>query len=119
MGSTVTGSTATSSNIYSQLYSTSAANDYFGSQIFGQNGSVFQSNQTTFTQAPNDLASSLIQQHAAANSTGYSGVTAQDYIKAQQIANMFSNSTSSYISPYTSYSNNDYFAQQLFSNNFC
>ena len=86
------------------------ANDYFGSQIFGNTPSVFGGiNATRFSTAPNDLASQLVQEHAGA--MGYGMPTMQDFYTATQIANMFSNDPA-LLSPYTSFTQNDIFAQQ-------
>ena len=91
----------------------SMANDYFGSQYFG---SVFNraSNSPSFlSQAPRNSASALLQAYAKANGGANIGApTAQDYYLATQIANQFANNQYM-ISPYSSFFQNDMFAQKL------
>ncbi|DAA96524.1 TPA: hypothetical protein CPT80_04275 [Candidatus Gastranaerophilales bacterium HUM_9] len=89
---------------------TPMANDVFGSQVFGSNPFGYQQ-QPTFTTAPNDLASALVQQAVGGSATN-SAPTIQDYYQATQVANMFMNPNSMSMSPYTSYTQNDIFAQQ-------
>lgn len=99
-------------NIYAQIGQPSMANDFWGSQIFGTNPFGYQQNQPMFTSEPNDLASLLVQQHAGASNV-QTAPTMQDYMYATQVANMFANQTAM-LSPYTSFTQNDIFAQQTF-----
>jgi len=96
-------------NPYSFM-NTPMANDVFGSQIFGSNPFNYQQ-QPTFTTPPNDLASALVQQAVGANGTS-GAPTMQDYYQATQVANMFMNPSNMTMSPYTSFTQNDIFAQQ-------
>lgn len=108
---TVNFSSGDSANMYTNAFSTPMANDYFGSQIFGSNPFGFQQqNQVCFTQAPNDLASFIIQQHASTNNAS-SALTMQDYVYATQVANMFAGQNAA-MTPYTSFTQNDILAQQ-------
>lgn len=100
---------AATMNQYSFM-DTSMANDVFGAQIFGNNPFDYQQSPV-FTSAPNDLASALVQQAVAGNSTS-GAPTMQDYYQASQVANMFMNPSNMSMSPYTSYTQNDIFAQQ-------
>lgn len=97
-------------NMYTTSFVPQMANDYFGSQVFGSNPFGYQQNRPNFTSAPNDLASSLVQQYAGANNA-QAAPTMQDYVYATQVANMFANQTAT-LSPYTSFTQNDIFAQQ-------
>lgn len=106
------GTISTNTNMCTNMYGTTMANDYFGTQVFGSNPFGFQQPQVAFTTAPNDLASMLIQQHAN-SSNASSAPTMQDYVSATQIANMFSNQNAT-LAPYTSFTQNDIFAQQSF-----
>lgn len=116
------------------------ANDYFGSQAFGENiyNTSAQTTAQTTSQAstptiqdiygqPDNIASALLQSYISAksgstnSSSAASSVitssqsqtmpTIQDYYYATQIANQFGNQTP-LISPYSSYTQTDYFAQQ-------
>ena len=106
------GTTSTNANMYTNSFVPQMSNDFFGSQIFGSNPFGFQQNQPAFTSGPNDLASLLVQQATASNNVS-TAPTMQDYVYATQVANMFSNQTAM-LSPYTSFTQNDIFAQQAF-----
>lgn len=90
-------------------YTMSMANDYFGAQVFGTNPFGTQP-QYNFGGNPNDIASALVQQYAYSN--GATAPTMQDYAMATQIADMYSNPNMAMISPYTSFTQSDIFAQQ-------
>lgn len=105
-----TATNAVNTNAYATSFIPQMANDYFGSQIFGSNPFGYQQNQPRFTTASNDFASLLVQQHAGAANV-QTAPTMQDYVYATQIANMFANQTAM-LSPYTSFTQNDIFAQQ-------
>ncbi len=94
---------------FTNPYTMTMANDYFGSQVFGANPFGAQP-QYSFEGAPNDVASALVQQYAY--STGGTAPTMQDYAMATQIADMYSNPNMAMISPYTSFTQSDIFAQQ-------
>ena len=108
-----TNTTTTNSMTYNPYGLSGMSNDFFGSQIFGNTPSIFGgANNPRFTKAPNDLASQLVQEHAGAmGNMGYGAPTMQDFYTATQIANMFSNNPA-VLSPYTSFTQNDIFAQQ-------
>ena len=89
--------------------------DFFGSQVFG-NG-IFNPASTSpsfMKETPKNSASALLhnyyQTNGGANPTG--AATMQDYYIASQIANQFANN-SYLISPYSSFFQNDFLAQQL------
>ena len=109
VGATTNVNSTVSMNPYSFM-NTPMANDVFGSQIFGNNPFGYQQ-QPKFTTPPNDLASALVQQAVGAN-VANSAPTMQDYYQASQVANMFMNPSSMSMSPYTSFTQNDIFAQQ-------
>lgn len=107
---------AYANNMYGLSFGPSMANDYFGSQVFGNNSMNVQSSGPVFTKAPNDLASYLIQQHAAANNvTVQSQPTWQNYAMATQIADMYTSNIPPLFSG-TSFMQNDIFAQQAMPN---
>lgn len=109
VGATTNVNSTVSMNPYSFM-NTPMANDVFGSQIFGNNPFSYQQ-QPKFTTPPNDLASALVQQAVGAN-VANSAPTMQDYYQASQVANMFMNPSNMSMSPYTSFTQNDIFAQQ-------
>lgn len=114
MVANVSSANAKANNMYGLSYGPSMSNDYFGSQVFGNNTMNFQGNSATFSTQPNDLASALVQQYAGAtNSTGQ--LTAQSYAMANQIANMYTSNIPSLFSN-TSFVQNDIFAQQAMPN---
>lgn len=109
VGATTNVNSTVSMNPYSFM-NTPMANDVFGSQIFGNNPFGYKQ-QPKFTTPPNDLASALVQQAVGANVVN-SAPTMQDYYQASQVANMFMNPSNMSMSPYTSFTQNDIFAQQ-------
>lgn len=108
---TVNLSSGSYSNMYANAFSTPMANDYFGSQVFGTNPFGYQQQSAPiFESAPNNIASALVQEYANSQYTS-SIPTLQDYAQATQIANMFAGQNAM-MTPYTSFTQNDIFAQQ-------
>ena len=110
------------------------ANDYFGSQAFGndtatQSQPVAQETPSVFITEPTNEASAVLQTYMnetnsadqkqqntnntqnATQTNNIPPATMQDYIAATQIANQFANSNDILISPYDAYHQNDFFAQ--------
>lgn len=94
------------------------ATDYFGSQIFGANPFCQGVTRPIFEGEPDDFASLLVQKYAyeAYEANPQKAPTMQDYVKATQIADMFSNNYSASAPQYTNFYKNDIFAQNSIPN---
>ena len=91
----------------------SMANDLFGSQYFGTVFNSASNSPSFMSKAPRNSASALLHAYANANGgTNIGAPTMQDYYLATQIANQFANNQY-LISPYSSFFQNDAFAQKL------
>lgn len=169
-----TNSTTSTGYDYNSMFAPSMANDYFGSQIFGNNSIYTQQNNSNQTMqavqttqspsseqeladalaqiygTPTTLGSALLREQmieSAKNELGYLNTTTnvapnttvsttpvqtnnqtqqtvanigtptmQDYMIGSQIANSFANDIP-LTSTQTSYTSNDFFANQAFGNN--
>lgn len=101
--------TQTNVNPYAMFDQGSMAHDFFGSQIFGTGG-IPQATQGC--QGNGSTASNIMQQYIQANGGACGQLTAQDYLAASQIANMFSGGIPMFYQN-TSFFDHDMFAQQL------
>ena len=111
---TATNGTLTQANFnpYAMFDQGSMAHDFFGSQIFGTGG-IGQTTQTA-PQGNGSTASNIMQQYMKENggSAVQGQLTAQDYMTASQIANMFSGGVPMFYQN-TSFFDKDMFAQTL------
>ena len=92
------------------------ANDFFGTQIFGNN--VYNKPQQQTYTAPTNTASLILQNHINANSTAQTESntppTMEDYALATQIANMYSGANTPALLQNNHFISNDIFAQQVY-----
>ncbi|MCR5266343.1 MAG: hypothetical protein K6E29_07095 [Cyanobacteria bacterium RUI128] len=102
---------ANQNNPYANM-GTSMANDFFGAQLFGTNPAGY--NQP-INPNPTNAASAILAQYQA---TAGGGNYMDDYALAMTVANQMSQGANNVLmSPYTSFTENDIFAGQLFGPN--